>query len=59
MDILLDGSKFKLFSINESEKEIKSPSENIKRIKNNITMNEILETIRQRREDKEYKKKLS
>jgi hypothetical protein len=30
--------------------------ENIKGIKTNITMNEILEAIRQGREDREYKK---
>jgi prevent-host-death family protein len=51
-----DGSKFKLISINENEKELKSPLENIKGIKTNITMNEILEAIRQGREDREYKK---
>jgi prevent-host-death family protein len=52
-----DGSKFKLISINETKKEIKSPLENIKGIKTNITMSEILEAIRQGREDREYKKK--
>jgi prevent-host-death family protein len=51
-----DGSKFKLISINENEKELKSPLENIKGIKTNITMNEILEAIRQGREDRGYKK---
>jgi hypothetical protein len=35
---------------------IKSPLENIKGIKTNITMSEILEAIRQGREDREYKK---
>jgi prevent-host-death family protein len=51
-----DGSKFKLISINETKKEIRSPLGNIKGIKTNITMSEILEAIRQGREDREYKK---
>jgi prevent-host-death family protein len=51
-----DGSKFKLISINENKKETKSPLENIKGIKTNITMSEILEAIKQGREDREYKK---
>ncbi|MDR0668719.1 MAG: type II toxin-antitoxin system Phd/YefM family antitoxin [Treponema sp.] len=50
-----DG-KFKLISMNESKKELRSPLEDIKRIKTNIAMNEILEAIRQGREDREYKK---
>ena len=50
-----DGSKFKLISINENKKELKSPLENIKGIKTNITMDEILEAIKQGREDREYK----
>jgi prevent-host-death family protein len=50
-----DGSKFKLISINENKKELKSPLENIKGIKTNITMKEILEAIKQGREDREYK----
>ncbi|MDR2706759.1 MAG: type II toxin-antitoxin system Phd/YefM family antitoxin [Planctomycetaceae bacterium] len=49
-----DGNKFKLISINENESE--SPLENIKGIKTNITMNEILEAIRHGREDREYNK---
>jgi prevent-host-death family protein len=51
-----DGSKFKLISINENRKELKSPLENIKGIKTNITMKEILEAIKQGREDRDYKK---
>ncbi|MDR0758502.1 MAG: type II toxin-antitoxin system Phd/YefM family antitoxin, partial [Treponema sp.] len=47
-----DGSKFKLISINESKKELRSPLENVKGIKTNVTMNEILEAIRQGREDR-------
>jgi prevent-host-death family protein len=50
-----DGSKFKLISINENKKNLKSPLENIKGIKTNITMDEILEAIRQGREEREYK----
>ena len=50
-----DGSKFKLISINENKKELKSPLENIKGVKTNITMDEILEAIKQGREDREYK----
>jgi prevent-host-death family protein len=52
-----DGSKFKLISMNENKKELRSPLEDIKGIKTNITMNEILEAIRQGREDREYKKR--
>ncbi|MDR1317718.1 MAG: type II toxin-antitoxin system Phd/YefM family antitoxin [Spirochaetales bacterium] len=51
-----DGSKFKLISIKENKKELKSPLESIKGIKTNITMDEILEAIKQGREDREYKK---
>jgi prevent-host-death family protein len=50
-----DGSKFKLISINENNKDLKSPLENIQGIKTNITMDEILEAIRQGREEREYK----
>jgi prevent-host-death family protein len=45
-----DGAKFKLISIKENEKEQKSPLENIKGIKTDITMDEILEAIKQGRE---------
>jgi antitoxin (DNA-binding transcriptional repressor) of toxin-antitoxin stability system len=51
-----DGSKFKLIAINENKKDLKSPLENIKGIKTNITMDEILKAIQQGREDREYKK---
>jgi prevent-host-death family protein len=51
-----DGMKFKLISINNKKKELKSPLESIKGIKTNIAMDEILEAIRQGREDREYKK---
>jgi PHD/YefM family antitoxin component YafN of YafNO toxin-antitoxin module len=47
-----DGSRFKLISINENKNDLKSPLENIKGIKTNITMDEILEAIRQGREDR-------
>jgi prevent-host-death family protein len=50
-----DGSKFKVISITENKKDLKSPLENIKGIKTNITMDEILEAIRQGREGREYK----
>jgi prevent-host-death family protein len=45
-----DGSKFKIISINENRKKTKSPLEEIKGIKTNITMDEILEAIRDSRE---------
>jgi prevent-host-death family protein len=45
-----DGSKFKLISINENSKKAKSPLEDIKGIKTNITMEDILEAIRDSRE---------
>jgi prevent-host-death family protein len=51
-----DGSKFKLISIKENKNELESPLENIKGIKTSITMNEILEAIKQGREDRAYKK---
>jgi hypothetical protein len=37
----------------ENKKELKSPLEGIKGIKTNITMDEILEAIKQGREDRE------
>jgi PHD/YefM family antitoxin component YafN of YafNO toxin-antitoxin module len=48
-----DGVKFKLISLNENSKELKSPLENIKGIKTDITMDEILKAIKQGREDRE------
>jgi PHD/YefM family antitoxin component YafN of YafNO toxin-antitoxin module len=51
-----DGSKFKLISMNENKKEMKSPLENIRGIETSITMDEILEAIKQGREDRGYKK---
>jgi len=45
-----DGSKFKLISIPENKKSGKSPLENIKGIKSEVTMNDILEAIRDGRE---------
>ena len=44
-----DGSKFKLTSISKNKKG-KSPLENIKGIKTNVTMDEILEAIKENRE---------
>jgi PHD/YefM family antitoxin component YafN of YafNO toxin-antitoxin module len=49
-----DGSKFKLISLNESQKELKSPLENIKGIKTKISMDEILDAINQGREERTY-----
>jgi hypothetical protein len=48
--ITRDDSKFKLIVISENQKELKSPLENIKGIKTNITMDEILDAIKQGRE---------
>jgi hypothetical protein len=48
-----DGRRFKLISVNEDKKELKSPLENIKSIDTNITMPEIREAIKQGREDRE------
>jgi PHD/YefM family antitoxin component YafN of YafNO toxin-antitoxin module len=45
-----DGSKFKIISMNENTKKAKSPLEGIKGIKTNITMDDILEAIRDGRE---------
>ena len=50
-----DGSRFKLLSIDETEKQGKSPLEDIKGIKTNVSMPDILEAIRCGREDREYK----
>jgi hypothetical protein len=46
MEVLLDA-------INENSKELKSPLENIKGIKTDITMDKILKAIKQGREDRE------
>jgi hypothetical protein len=46
---------FIVVSIKEDKKEPESPLENIKGIKTNIAMDEILEAIKQAREDREYK----
>jgi PHD/YefM family antitoxin component YafN of YafNO toxin-antitoxin module len=45
-----DGSKFKLISMKEDKKTGKSPLENIKAIKASVTMNDILDAIRESRE---------
>jgi prevent-host-death family protein len=45
-----DGSKFKLISMKENSKKAKSPLEDIKGIKTDITMDDILEAIRDSRE---------
>jgi len=45
-----DGSKFKLVSVQENKKKRKSPLEDIKAIKANVAMNDILDAIRESRE---------
>jgi hypothetical protein len=53
MDVLLDGSKFKLTSIRRNPKKTKSPLETIKGIKPvaaTVTMGDILDAIRESRE---------
>ena len=45
-----DGSKFKLTSIPDTAKKGKSPLDDIKGIKTSISMCDILEAIRERRE---------
>jgi len=45
-----DGSKFKLISLNEGIKKKKSPLEDIKGIKTNVTMEDIIDAIREGRE---------
>jgi len=45
-----DGSKFKLVSINEKNKKRKSPLEGIKGIKTAVSMDDILDAIRESRE---------
>jgi len=45
-----DGSKFKLVSVQENKKRGKSPLEDIKAIKANVAMNDILDAIRESRE---------
>jgi len=45
-----DGNKFKLLSIHENKKKGKSPLEDIKGVKTNIAMNDILDAIRESRE---------
>ena len=45
-----DGSKFKLISVPDNKKKGKSPLENIKGIKTNVTMGDILDAIKEGRE---------
>jgi len=47
-----DGSKFRLALIQENKKRNKSPLESIKGIKTNVTMDDILDAIRESRERK-------
>ena len=47
-----DGSKFKLTAMPKNQKKGKSPLENIKGIKPKVTMDDILEAIRENRERK-------
>ncbi|MFP3043612.1 type II toxin-antitoxin system Phd/YefM family antitoxin [Treponema primitia] len=50
-----DGSRFKLLSITENKKQEKSPLEDIRGIKTDVSMEDILEAIKCGREDREYK----
>jgi len=45
-----DGSKFRLISINDKSKKRKSPLEGIKGIKSAVSMDDILDAIRESRE---------
>jgi len=45
-----DGSKFRVISMRKNEKRGKSPLEDIKGIKANVTMDDILDAIRESRE---------
>jgi PHD/YefM family antitoxin component YafN of YafNO toxin-antitoxin module len=45
-----DGSKFKLVSMQENKRKGKSPLEDIKAIEANVTMDDILDAIRESRE---------
>jgi len=45
-----DGNQFKLLSMHENKKRGKSPLEDIKGIKANIKMDDILDAIRESRE---------
>jgi len=47
-----DGNKFRLALIQENKKRKKSPLEDIKGIKTNVTMDDILGAIRESRERK-------
>jgi hypothetical protein len=47
-----DGSRFKIISINNKETQGKSPFENIKGIKANVTTQQLIEVIREGREGK-------
>jgi len=49
MDVLFDGRKFKIISIHENKKRGKSPLEDIKGIKTNVSMDDILDAIRESR----------
>ena len=45
-----DGSKFKLVSITQGKKTVKSPLETIEGVKSDVTMKDILQAIRDGRE---------
>ncbi|MDR3243961.1 MAG: prevent-host-death protein [Elusimicrobiota bacterium] len=45
-----DGSRFKIISINNKKTQGKSPLENIKGIKANVTTQQLIEVIREGRE---------
>jgi hypothetical protein len=48
-----DGSKFKIVFINKKNTDLKSPFEGIKGIQTNVTMKDILEAIKQGRENRD------
>ena len=48
-----DGRKFKLISMNENKEELDSTLSNVKGIETNISMNEILDAIRQGRDGRD------
>jgi PHD/YefM family antitoxin component YafN of YafNO toxin-antitoxin module len=49
-----DGSKFKIIAIENKKNKGRSPLEGIKGVKANVTMQELVEIIREGREGSEY-----
>ena len=54
MNLIINGSKFKILPIKNDQEEGKSPLEDIKGIKVKITTGELVDIIREGREGSDY-----